>query len=119
VQFGDRSVLIVSPIRAWPRRPVDECCEHDYDGAGNYEVFPAKPEGPLFGDHALNSSALKPAHHFFPLRPRMATAMMTSTTRTPAETTTNRVFMHSIVGRDVGERNGMPSLITAAAAAFE
>jgi len=49
----------------------------------------------------------------------MATAMMTSTTRTPAETTTNRVFMHSIVGRDVGERNGMPSLIPAAAAAFE
>jgi len=27
--------------------------------------------------------------------------------------------MHSIVGRDVGERNGMPSLIPAAAAAFE
>jgi hypothetical protein len=98
-------VSIVSLVPTRPGGPIDQCGERDEHSAG--ECSPSESRKPTLWRSFARSSAPQPAHHFFPLRPRIATATMTSTTRTPTVTTTNTVSMLSIVGRDVGERNGV------------
>jgi hypothetical protein len=52
--------MIVSLISPWQSGPIDKCRECDDHGAGNHKLFPTKPEGPLFGDHASDSPMPQP-----------------------------------------------------------